>query len=242
LDPRQFETAPLPGATYSNLPGFATNPDHYREWRTTFQRWIRHNRPLALFHSKHCGLHSRPGESEAEFRARVAQAAREVRDLEIAKLRGKYRTKFETLQNRLLRAQQALEREEEQAKAHKAETFVSFGTAILGAFLGRKRLSSTSASRVGRAVKSAGRIRKEEMDVARARETVESVQQQMTDLDGRLQAEIDHLDISLDPSLEALEEIRITPKRTDIALRLFGLAWLPFRRDAHGRLIEDWTS
>ena len=95
------------------------------------------------------------------------------RDQEIAKLRKRYAGKATTLENRLLRAEQAIAREQEQASKKTLDTAVSIGTAILGAVLGRKRLSTTSASRVGTAIKTAGSARKEAADVARAQQTAE---------------------------------------------------------------------
>ena len=86
---------------------------------------------------------------------------REERDLAVEKLRKKYSRRFSTLNERLLRAEQAIAREDEQVKAKKMQTAISFGTAIIGAFLGRKAISATSASRVGTAMRSASRVQKE---------------------------------------------------------------------------------
>jgi hypothetical protein len=172
--------------------------------------------------------------------SQVTQAAREQRDLSVEKLRRKYQSKFNTLNNRLMRAEQALMREQEQAKSKKIETAISFGTAILGAFLGRKAISTTSATRFGTAMKSAGRIRKERMDVARAQETAESIRQRMAELDAQLQNDIEQLEESFDPSNEILEEILIKPKSMDVTLDIFGLVWMPFRKDARGVLSPDW--
>ncbi|MDH4012370.1 MAG: ATP-binding protein, partial [Desulfobacterales bacterium] len=145
-----------------------------------------------------------------------------------------------TLQRRLMRAEQALQREQEQAKSKKMETMVSFGTAILGAFLGRKAVSARSATRFGTAVKSAGRMRKESMDVARARETAAAAKHEMGELDERLQRDIDSLDAAFDPAAEELDEVTIKPQSTNIALEAFGLTWMPYRKDAGGRLTPDW--
>ena len=51
---------------------------------------------------------------------------------------------------------------------------------------------------------------------------------------------LDRIKLSFAPELEELEEISVKPKSTDITLEIFGLAWMPFRRDAGGRLIPDW--
>jgi len=166
LSPDDLQTSPLSGASFAELPSLAEKAGSYDKWEKDLLRWVRQNRPLTLYRSKRFQLTSGPEESRSEFLSRLTQAARENRDLEVEKLRRKYSSKYNTLQRRLMSAEQALQREQEQAKSKKMETMVSFGTAILGAFLGRKAVSATSATRFGTAVKSAGRMRKESMDVA----------------------------------------------------------------------------
>jgi hypothetical protein len=120
------------------------------------------------------------------------------------------------------------------------DTAISFGTAILGAFLGRKAISATSASRVGSAVRTAGRMQQEQQDVARAQETAEAVRVEIAAMETRLQEEIAAMGSGLESSAEKLEEIRVTAKAQDIVVRRFGLAWLPYRKEPDGRSVPDW--
>lgn len=242
LSPEALEQsgAALAGADFGELPSAASQSASYKTWQKDLLRFVRQNKPLVLYRSQRLKLDSRPGEDEGAFRARLATALRETRDLEVEKLRRRYQSKFVTLQNRMLRAQQAVSREQEQAKASQFDTVVSIGTALLGAFLGRKTVSSTSVSRAGTAAKSARRTAREKQDVARAQETLEAVRQEMEDLEARLKDDIAGIEASLDPAAEEISEILIKPKSTDLAARVFCLAWLPFRRDAAGRLSPDW--
>jgi hypothetical protein len=195
---------------------------------------------LRLVRSERFGLVSRPEEPSAEFMARLAQAAREQRDLEVEKLRRRYADKFAALKDRLARAEQAVLREQEQLSTSKVETAISFGTAILGAFLGRKAVSAASAGRLGTAAKSAGRLRKESLDAARAQESAESVKARMTELDLALQADIARLDAAYGPATETLQEVSVAPTPAGIAVEFFGLVWLPYRRDAQGKALPAW--
>ena len=241
FDPIAVEAAPMTGGEYADLPTAAQNASNYRKWNKDLLRWVRQNRPLVLLRSKSFGMTSRLGESEGEFRLQLAQVMREQRDLGVEKLRKKYDKRFTTLKDRLMRAEQATAREDEQAKSSKIQTAISFGTAILGAFLGRKAVSATSASRVGTAMRSASRVQKEKMDVARAQERAEAVRLQLSELDDRLQEDIDAIEFSMDAEAEELEKISVKPKSTDITLEIFGLAWMPFRKNAGGGLSPDWN-
>ena len=222
------------------LPGAALDAKLYRKWEKDLPRWIKTNRPVTLLRCAALKMTSLPEEGEGAFRNRITLALHEQRDLAVAGLRRKYESRFQTLQNRLLASEQAIAREEEQAQARQVDTVISFGTAILGAFLGRKTVSARSTSRVGTAMKSAGRMRKEKMDVARAKERADAVRKQLAELESRLQEDIERLEMQFDPEQEALEEIRIAPKLSDITMELFGLAWLPYRQNDQGRFRPDW--
>ena len=240
LDPADLETEPLPGPAFADLPAAAKKADSYKKWSKDMMRWVRQNRPLTLYRSKLFKLSSDPGESRADFMARLVQAARESRDLQVEKLRRKYSAKFNTLNNRMMRAEQRVMQEKEQSQSSKLQTAISFGTAILGAFMGRKAVSVGTAGRVGTAMRSASRIRKESMDVKRAEEILEATRIQLEELDGRLQEDIARLEADLAPDEDSIQEVLVKPRSSDMTLEFFGLIWLPFRRDARGQLSPDW--
>jgi hypothetical protein len=240
LDITALESEPLSSAEFKDLPLPAKKAAAYSKWRKDLLRWVRQNQPIVLYRSKTMKMTSRVDESEGEFRARLGQTMREQRDLAVEKLRRKYNRRFITLRDRLMRAEQAIAREQEQAKAQTVQTAISFGTAILGAFLGRKAVSVGSATRMGTAARSASRIGKEKMDIARAQERAASVRSQLAELEEKLQADVDRIEFSLDPTAEDLDEITVKPKSADITLRLFGLAWMPIRSDAGGGVAPDW--
>ena len=85
-------------------------------------------------------------------------------------------------------------------------------------------------------MKSAGRMRKEGMDVEMARERAQAIQSQLDELELRLQEDIAGLDAVFDAAQEELEEVRVYPKRTDMAISVFGLLWMPYRKTANGRV------
>ena len=240
LDPADLETEPLSGPAFAELPAAAKKARSYKKWNKDMMRWVRQNRPLTLYRSKRFKLSSDLGESRADFMARLAQAAREGRDLKVEKLRRKYSTKFNTLNNRMMRAEQRLMREKEQSQSSKFQTAISVGTAILGAFMGRKAVSVGTAGRVGTAMRSASRIRKESMDVKRAEETLAATQIQLEELDQRLQEDIASIEADLVPDEDSIQEVLVKPKSSDMTLEFFGLIWLPYRRDARGQLSPDW--
>ncbi len=240
FEPEDLEKEPVPGAIFESLPPSALRSSSYRKWAKEMLKWIRLNRPIRLFKCRKLKAISLPGEKRSEFRARLSQMMRERRDIEIERLRNRYAKRFGTLKDRLLRAEQAIEREEEQAKTSKFQTAISFGTALLGAFFGRKALSSTSVSRMGTAMRSASRMRKEKMDVERAIQRAEQIGQQIQELEEKLDAEIAKIEERFNPELIEIEEKEIRARANSISLDLFGLVWLPYRRNTAGGISPDW--
>ena len=117
---------------------------------------------------------------------------------------------------------------------------MSFGASLLGAFMGRKTISATNIGRASTAARSVGRTMKERQDVGRAEENVSVLEQQLGDLEAEFKAETERLAERMDPAREQLERTALRPKKTNIAVNLFGLAWVPAWRDASGQLTPAW--
>jgi hypothetical protein len=231
VDPSDLDSEHAENATFSKLPPAAGVVKNYPKWSKELVAWIYGHQVLEVFESPSAGLTSTPGEKEAEFRVRLQQAAREQRDAALAKIRQKYASKITVLQDRLRRAEQAVAREQEQKQQQTMSSVLSIGTSVVGALFGRKLLSKTNVASAASAARSMGRIGKESGDVARAQETVEAVTQQLADLEAQIKAETDAIAAKSDPMTENLQVCAIKPKKTNINVRLFTLAWVPYTSD-----------
>ena len=218
---------PLAGAHFAELPSAAADPKSYRAWQRLFKRWIRNDQVITLYRSPRFRLTSDAEETEGGFRARLQTLAHEQRDTKVDKLRTRYDGKLATLRSRLMRSEQSLEKEQAQAQQSTLDTVIAFGTAIFGAFMGRKTVSVTNARRMGSAVKKAGRSRKEHGDIARAEEALTAVREKITLMEQQLQADIEQLDDGYDSQTEELKAITIRPKVSDIHIHTVTLAWVP---------------
>jgi hypothetical protein len=222
-----LEFAPIDGASFLPLPPEALKAANYKKWERDFGNWLSATQEIVLHYSPALGETSRPGEDERDFRLYLQQRMREQRDEAVEKLRRKYAPKRAALEDRIHRAMEALDREKEQASTAKVSTAVSFGTALLGALMGRKTVSATTIGRAGSGLRAIGRARKEAADVARAEENVKRLQDQLAELERAFEEELDALHMSLDPLHETLETIHIQPRRTGINVRLLTLVWVP---------------
>lgn len=240
FDPSILESQPEEGIGFAPLPDGAGKEVSYPRWSKELAGWLYSSQTVELLKSPLAGKTSAPGESEADFRTRLAQDGREKRDGKADALRKKYGAKQAALEDRRRRAQQAVEREAGQARQAKMQTAVSLGTTVLGAFLGRKKIGLGTLGRATSAMRGAGRAAQQSQDVDRAEDNVEAVSQQLADLDAQFQAEVAALEAATDPLTETLETVSIRPNKADITVQRVALVWEPLMKDASGNLTRAW--
>ncbi len=222
---------PVENAGFAELPATALAARNYEGWGKALAATLYQNGAVELLAARSLKLTSNPGESEGDFRARLAQGLREHRDREVAKLREKHAAKLKSLEDRLQRAGDRVDREKSQYTQRKLDTAISIGTSVLGAIFGGRSVATT---RAGSAARSAGRVFSERGDVARADESLESLTAERNELLGRIEQEATALTATLDPASIALERLRIAPRKSDIAIGRIAIAWEPWRSGADG--------
>jgi hypothetical protein len=208
-------------------PKDAMQPKIYNSWEKDFKDWVYRNHELKIFRSPSLGSVSKPGESEAEFRIRIQQVGREKRDELVEKVTKKFSTRIVSIENQILRAQQAVDREKDQVGQQRLQTAISFGATLFEAMVGRKKVSRSSLGRATTTVQRAGRISREAKDVQRAEERLSNLQSNLENLQNQFEEEIGKVKASVDPLTESLETITIQPRKSDIAVTLFALGWQP---------------
>ena len=159
---------------------------------------------------------------------------REERDLQMEKLRTKYASKFDTLKNRIRTAEERVTRQESQYSDKKLSTFLSLGTTIFGALMGRKVASATNVRKASTAARNMGRAAKEHGDIGRAKEALEIQQQKYADLEDQFQQELDQLAEPIHPEDLEIDEYPVRPRKSDLMVNEVSFAWLPWSVDATG--------
>ncbi|HEY6805069.1 MAG TPA: DUF87 domain-containing protein [Pyrinomonadaceae bacterium] len=235
-----LEGEPQAGAQFADIPGVAGKAKSYDAWKKDLTNWIYRNQRLELFESPSLEIASNPGESERDFRVRLQQHAREQQDEAKEKLRQKYAPKIEQLNEKKRRAEQAVEREAEQAKGQKLQTAISFGATLLSSFMGRKAISVGTIGRATTVARGVGRTMKESQDVDRAQDNVATIDQKLAELDEEFKAETEKLERAFDPQTEQLEKVSLKPTKTNIGVKFLTLAWAPYWQDGDGNATSAW--
>jgi hypothetical protein len=240
LDLGDFTAEAMRDARYGSLPDAAVSLKNYTAWKRDLLDWAYRTCRLTLLQAPGTGLAAQPGEDERDFRLRLQQKARELRDQETARLKDKYAAKMKSFEEKIRKAEQAVAREAEQAKQQKMQTAISLGTTILSAFLGKKAVSASTIGKATTTVRGASRSLKESGDINRAKETVEAYQAQLKMLEEEFQAEADKLAAGLDPMNQALTPLILQPFKKDIQVKDLIFAWMPFRLNHDGGRTTAW--
>ena len=230
---------PLASAGFEPLPATALREKNYATWEKDLKAHLHRTGGIELLLCPELKLASRPGESEGDFRSRIALALRERRDEQVDALRKRYAAKLHTLDGRLQRAEDRLQREQAQYTQRRMDTAVSIGTSLLGALLGGRR---GAVGKAGTAARSAGRVFNEKGDVDRAEAGLEALRKERAQLEAGMEEEAAALAASPDAAAAELERIEVPPRKTDIDVIALRLAWEPWRHDGDGQVASAWDT
>lgn len=109
----------------------------------------------------------------------------------------------------------------------KLSTALSFGSALLSAFLGKSK-GSGNVGRATSAARGVGRSVKESSDVGRAEEDLRTASEQARELEEQLAADVARVSAEHDPTGEGLAPRVLRPKKSGIGVRAVVLAWAPY--------------
>ncbi|HVP60423.1 MAG TPA: hypothetical protein VMT11_07685 [Myxococcaceae bacterium] len=230
----RFGSAAAEGATFEEAPAAVTNAGSWTEWKKSLATALYQSRPLKLFRCDALDEVSTPGESLAEFKARLTHSGHQQRDTDVEALRRRWAPRLQTLQNAVQRAEKSLADQEAQASGQTLDTVVTVGTTLLGAFLGRKAISVTNLNRARTALRSGSRTVKERQDVGTAGQQLEAAKKQLAEAEAEFQEETAKLQAAAAPDALVVAELTIPPRKSDIAVGNLLLAWRPWRAGADG--------
>ncbi|HEY9679824.1 MAG TPA: hypothetical protein V6C76_17610 [Drouetiella sp.] len=223
----ELEQEPVSNATFEQVPPGLCQATNYKLWTKSFATWLASTQKYYLLCCPSLKFYSLPGEAEGPFKVRLQQRLNEMRDDGKAKLRDKYTAKINSLQTRIQAAQQKVERTAQIAKEDQLHSAISIGATIFGAMVSRRPFGSTTINKASSAARSASRAAQKQADTARAAESLDTLQQQMDDLQAQFQSELSDLNNAIQSHLSATESTAIAPKKTNIVVKSMQLLWLP---------------
>ena len=216
--------APPPGARFEALPPPAARVRSYVAWRSSLVDHLYRHRTLALWRAVALKQVSRSGETEGEFRGRLALTLRERRDAERARLELKFLPQLRAVEERRRRAEERVQRERAQVSQAGRDVMISVGATVLGALFGRRLASAGTVGRATTAARRASRAAQEREDVGRAEDALTAADADLRALTAALEGELTRLPGAADEV--EVEPLEVRPRKADLAVSHLALAWV----------------
>jgi hypothetical protein len=231
---KKVEQTPAPQSRFSALDVPLNDSRQMTALQRDFADWVYRSVTITAKANEALKVYAGPDVSQAEFMRACAETAREARDAEIEKKAAQFDRKIKSLEDKLAREQRELREDEAELSHRKMEEMGTHAENVLGLFGGRKNSRRLSSSLTKR--------RMTEQAKAEVEESLDAIDQYKKDiqaLERERQAVIDEINDRWGDVVNDTSEVTVTPKKTDIFVELFGVAWMPYYMvESGGGLVE----
>jgi hypothetical protein len=222
LEADDLDRAPESGASFAPLPADLGASKRHTELASEFSDYLYYNSSFTLWYNPHLKLYSGIGEKEEAFQRRCRKGVEEARDAEAEKLEAKYKRELERLKDKLRREERELEEDQIEHSARKEEELLSGVESVFGLLTG-----SRSSRRLSTASRKRRMTRQAKADVKESEEAIDDLEEQIEALAEEAKADLEELDAKWRDLIDDVEEVEVRPRRADVRVDLFALAWLP---------------
>jgi hypothetical protein len=187
-----------------------------------FNDWIFRNSEVTARANIKLKVFGGPDISQAEFMKACSEAARDARDSEIEKKTSAIEKKIKSLEDKLGREERELREDQSDLQNRNMESganLLELGAGVLG--FGRKKSVSTQFTKHRLAQNAKAEVEESEEAIAQYKKDLSALMRERDEMT----TEINNRWGSL---VNEISEVSIKPKKTDIYVNIFGVAWKPF--------------
>ncbi len=238
ISSRDLESAPTREGLYASLPDGMIDSPPYTQYKNDLVEYIYREHTRDAWAHPDLGIESRPGETERDFKARCQEEARTQRDAELEKVRQQFETRIKRVQTSLEREEAELEEDLADLKGRRGEELLSGGETLVSLLMGRRRSSAVSKASTRRRMtaKAKADVEESEKAIARFEEEIVALEKERDTALEEVSARWSDVAMQIQPSA-------IRPKKSDIRVQAFGLAWVPHwllvLEDDRGRVRDE---
>ena len=222
LPARDLSPTPTREGLYASLPEGTTDSPAYTQFKNDLVEYLYREHTRTSWVHPGLELESKVNETERDFKERCQEEARKRRDAELKKLEQQYETQSKRLQANLEREEAELEQDEADYKGRKGEELLSAGETIVGMFMGRRRSTALSRASSKRRMTA-----KAKADVTESERTIAKLEKEIAALEQERDKALQEARDKWSDVAVQVQQAAIHPKKTDIRVQTFGLAWVP---------------
>lgn len=218
----KIETMPGASARFSTIDSPLNDSKLMTALQKDFTDWVFRNSKVTARANAALKVFAGPDVTGADFMRQCAETAREACDAEIAKKTAVLEKKIKTLEDKLGREERELREDEAELQNRNIESganLVEIGASLFG--LTRKKSVTTQFTK-HRLAQSA------KADVQESEEAIAQFTKDLNALYRERDAMADEINNRWGSVVNEISEVSIKPKKTDIYVNFFGVAWKPF--------------
>ncbi|MEW6285907.1 MAG: DUF87 domain-containing protein [Chloroflexota bacterium] len=216
------ETFPVPSSRFDALDAPLNDPRLLAALQRDFTDWVLRTTSVQARANETLKVYAGPDVSRAEFMRACAEAASQKRDAEIAKAVASLDRQLKALEDKLAREERELAEDQAELTNRKVEEAGTHLENLTGLFGGRRKASRLSSSLTKR--------RLTEQAKAEVQESVEAIAQykkQIAELQRRREETLREINDRWGSAVNDITEVTVAPKKTNLFVTLFGVAWVP---------------
>lgn len=219
----EMDPGPAPQARFAALDAPLADARLMSTLQRDFTDWAYRTSKLTVRANEALGLYATPDISQAEFMKACADAARDARDAEIAKVTVAIDRQIASLQNKIAREERELRMDEAELSQRKGEELATHAENVLGIFGGRR-----SGRRLSSSLTKHRLTEQAKADVEESIEALQMYEQQLAELGQTRQQVVDEVGARWGDVVNDITEIALIPKKTDVFVTMFGVVWVPY--------------
>jgi hypothetical protein len=215
------ENTPAPSSRFGTIDAPLNDAKLMSALEKDFADWVMRTSSVKARSNDALKVYAGPDVSKAEFMRACADAASQKRDAEISKETAKFDRQLRTLKDKKSREERELREDEAELSHRKLEEAGTHLENIFGGGKGARRRVSTSLTK----------RRMTEQAKAEVEESVDAIEEfdkQIEDLEKRREEVILEINDKWGHVVNDIAEVTVTPKKTDVFVNLFGVAWMPY--------------
>ncbi len=217
------DTSPAPSSRFGTIDAPLNDAKLMTALQKDFADWVLRNSSVQARANQALKVFAGPDVSRAEFMKACSDAAANARDSEIAKKTAQIDRQLKTLEDKLSREERELREDEAELSHRKVEEAGTHLENLTGLFGGRRKSSRLSSSLTKR--------RMTEQAKAEVEESIDAItlyKKQIAELEKNREAVIAEINDRWGRVVSDTTEVTVSPKKTDVFVNLFGVAWTPY--------------
>jgi hypothetical protein len=217
------DTSPTPSSRFGTIDAPLNDVKLMAALQKDFADWVLRNSSVQARANQTLKVFAGPDVSRAEFMKACSDAAANARDAEIAKKTAPLDRQLKTLEDKLSREERELREDEAELSNRKVEEAGTHLENLTGLFGGRRKASRLSSSLTKRRMTEQAKA-----DVEESVNAIAEYKKQIIDLQRRREETLAEINDRWGRIVSDTTEVTVNPKKTDVFVNLFGVAWVPY--------------